>query len=267
MALPLFPSPLFRDAWDVFLLFTIPVGGGIPGGVLLAQSRGLAWPTMMALYFVSDVVLAFVFEPLMLLLIRTFRHVERVQNFASAFRRVLERSAARHMHSTGPLALVLVAFGVDPMTGRAAAKAEGHGFVTGWMIAIAGHDVFFGGDGLDALDAGHPRRRNRRDAGDPRPDDGRAGGNPPAARHSRLHGQSLIRPRWLRHPENGVPHEPVRCEWTEAFLTPSQALGTTPIASTSSRREGSDKLVTTTNVVAGGFSAKYLSLTEVIPGR
>lgn len=143
MAPPPFPAPLFRDAWDVFLLFTIPVGGGIPGGVLLAQSRGLAWPTMMALYFVSDVVLAFVFEPLMLLLIRTFRHVERVQNFASAFRRVLERSAARHMHSTGPLALVLVAFGVDPMTGRAAAKAAGHGFVTGWMIAIAGDMMYF----------------------------------------------------------------------------------------------------------------------------
>lgn len=29
------------------------------------------------------------------------------------------------------------------MTGRAAAKAAGHGFVTGWMIAIAGDMMYF----------------------------------------------------------------------------------------------------------------------------
>jgi uncharacterized membrane protein len=131
------------DLWDVFLLFTIPVGGGIPGGVLLAQSRGLAWPVMMVLYFISDVVLAFVFEPLMLLIIRVFSHVAWLQNVASAVRKTLEKSAAQYGHPTGPLALILVAFGVDPMTGRAAAKAAGHGFVTGWLIAITGDMMYF----------------------------------------------------------------------------------------------------------------------------
>lgn len=137
-------SALLQNSWDVFLLFTIPVGGGIPGGVLLAQSRGLTWPLMMFLYFVSDVLLALVFEPVMLAIIRVFSNVGWLQSIATTVRRSLERSAAQYGHPTGPLALILVAFGVDPMTGRAAAKAAGHGFVTGWMIAITGDMMYFG---------------------------------------------------------------------------------------------------------------------------
>jgi hypothetical protein len=49
---------------------------------------------------------------------------------------------AHYGNRTGPLALVLISFGVDPMTGRAAARSAGHGFVTGWLIAITG-DMFF----------------------------------------------------------------------------------------------------------------------------
>ena len=43
----------------------------------------------------------------------------------------------------GPLTLVLIAFGVDPMTGRAAALAAGHGFLAGWAIAIAGDMLYY----------------------------------------------------------------------------------------------------------------------------
>ena len=42
----------------------------------------------------------------------------------------------------GPLGLILVSFSVDPMTGRAAAAAAGHGFVPGWALAITG-DMFY----------------------------------------------------------------------------------------------------------------------------
>ena len=129
--------------WDIFLLFTVPIGGGIPGGVLLAQSRGISWPVMMGLYLLSDMALACVFEPLMLLFIRLFSHVNLIQTVAKAFSLALERSVARYGHATGPFALIMVAFGVDPMTGRAAAKAAGHGFITGWMIAIAGDMMYF----------------------------------------------------------------------------------------------------------------------------
>lgn len=35
----------------------------------------------------------------------------------------------------GPFALVMIAFGVDPMTGRPTALAAGHGFLVGWAVA------------------------------------------------------------------------------------------------------------------------------------
>ena len=43
----------------------------------------------------------------------------------------------------GPFTLVMIAFGVDPMTGRAAALAAGHGFVAGWAIAITGDMLYY----------------------------------------------------------------------------------------------------------------------------
>ena len=133
----------WTDCRDVFLLFAIPVGGGIPGGVLLAQSRGIVWPWMMVLYFFSDVMLALVFEPVLLLLVRISARVSLMRAVAGAWKQSLKKSSSLYAHATGPLALVMVAFGVDPMTGRAAAAAAGHGFVTGWMIAIAGDMLYF----------------------------------------------------------------------------------------------------------------------------
>ncbi|MEO5668767.1 MAG: hypothetical protein ABIR96_11965 [Bdellovibrionota bacterium] len=132
-----------KSAWEVFLLFLIPVGGGIPGGVLLARTRGIAWPIMMLLYFISDVVLACVFEPLMKTFIFIGRHVSFLGRFIDLMRKTVRKSASYYGTKTGPIALVMISFGVDPMTGRAAARAAGHGFVTGWLIAITGDMIYF----------------------------------------------------------------------------------------------------------------------------
>jgi hypothetical protein len=56
---------------------------------------------------------------------------------------MVDKSIAHYGNKTGPLALIMIAFTVDPMTGRAAAIAAGHGFVTGWMVAIAGDMIYF----------------------------------------------------------------------------------------------------------------------------
>jgi len=129
--------------WGVLLLFLVPVGGGIPAGVLMASSRGIAWPVTLALYFVSDVVLACVFEPMLRLMMIVGRAVPPLRRFAMFLRRWVQRTAASYGTAGGPLALVLVSFAVDPMTGRAAAAAAGHGFVPGWAIAIAGDMLYF----------------------------------------------------------------------------------------------------------------------------
>ena len=131
------------SAWEVFLLFTIPVGGGIPAGVLLGQNQGLGWLTMTVLYFISDILLACLFEPVMRGLAYAGKRIPMLEKMRIFFRRSTERSIARYGGKPGPLLLIAISFGVDPMTGRAAALALGHGFLTGWAIAILGDMLFF----------------------------------------------------------------------------------------------------------------------------
>lgn len=141
------------SAWlPVLKLFVIPVGGGIPAGVLLAQSKNLAWPVTTGLYLVSDIALAIAFEPILRLLAATVARVPFLTRFNAALKVAMARSAAHVTGtSTGPLALIMIAFGVDPMTGRATALAAGHGFITGWAIAIAGDMLYFGVIALTTL--------------------------------------------------------------------------------------------------------------------
>ena len=65
----------------VFMLFVLPVGGGIPAGVLLARANGLPWPVTAGLYFVSDVVLALASEPVLRLLVGLERKVRLLARF------------------------------------------------------------------------------------------------------------------------------------------------------------------------------------------
>ena len=126
----------------VLMLFLLPVGGGIPAGVLLARAKGLAWPMTAGLYFVSDVILAIAFEPI--LLVAWAGKVPFLARLSAAMKATMARSVA-HFSGTGagPFALVMIAFGVDPMTGRATALAAGHGFLTGWAFAIAGDMLYY----------------------------------------------------------------------------------------------------------------------------
>jgi len=129
---------------SVLMLFLLPVGGGIPAGVFLAHSEGLAWPITAGLYLVSDVVLALAFEPLLRLLVHLGRRVPFIGRVGAAMKVAMARSATHFSGNvTGPFTLILIAFGVDPMTGRAAALAAGHGFLSGWAFAIGGDMLYY----------------------------------------------------------------------------------------------------------------------------
>jgi len=137
------PASWPGGAWGVLLLFLVPVGGGIPAGVLLARARGLSVLLIMILYFLSDVVLACVFEPFLLGLRALGRILPPLGRLGERFIAAAQWSGMQAgAGASGPFRLVLVAFSVDPMTGRAAAAAAGHGFLPGWAIAITG-DMFY----------------------------------------------------------------------------------------------------------------------------
>ena len=126
------------------MLFLIPVGGGIPAGVLLARTKGLVWPVTAWLYLVSDLLLALAFEPILRLMAWLAGKVPFLARFSAAMKAAMARSAA-HFGSigAGPITLVLISFGADPMTGRASAMAAGHGFLMGWVFAIAGDMLYY----------------------------------------------------------------------------------------------------------------------------
>ena len=128
----------------VLMLFLLPVGGGIPAGVLLARANGLGWPMTAGLYFVSDVILAFSFEPILRLLTALGEKVTFLARFSAAMKAAVGRGVAHFSGtSAGPITLVMISFGVDPMTGRATALAAGHGFLMGWAFAIAGDMLYY----------------------------------------------------------------------------------------------------------------------------
>ena len=133
----------YSNIWDVFLLFSIPFGGGIPAGVLLGQKLGLGWLIIILTYFASDFLLALYFEPLLKLVIHYSERFEFTRRLKEAMTLSTQKMIARFGADTGPLTLIAFSFGVDPMTGRAAAHASGYGFIAGWAVAIAGDMVFF----------------------------------------------------------------------------------------------------------------------------
>lgn len=134
---------LASPAWQVFLLFTIPIGGGIPAGVALARYRGLPWPEMEAIYFLSDVLLALAFEPVMRAVLAAMRRNPALDRVKQVLKHYVLTVVRLYGPSGGPLALVVITFASDPMTGRAATHAAGHGFLTGWALAIAGDMLYF----------------------------------------------------------------------------------------------------------------------------
>lgn len=136
--------PSASNMLSVLKLFLIPVGGGIPAGVMLAQAKEIAWPVTALLYLFSDIVLALAFEPVLRLLAIICGKVSFLARISAALKAATARSVS-HISGTGagPIGLIMIAFGVDPMTGRASAHAAGHGFISGWAIAIAGDMLYF----------------------------------------------------------------------------------------------------------------------------
>lgn len=133
-----------KDLWDVIFIFLIPFGGGIPAGVLLAEKNAIPWPMIMFLYFISDIILALCFEPLLFLFIKYGKKNQFLYRFSVVCKMMVTKTLEHYGNTSGGIfALIMIAFGVDPMTGRAVAVAAGHGFLTGWMIAIAGDMLYF----------------------------------------------------------------------------------------------------------------------------
>jgi len=143
---PTAPLPAIwpTGAWGAFLLFLIPIGGGIPLGVIMGRDAGLSPLTMSGMYFVSDIFMAVTHEPFFWLLGWLANLVPVLGKVREFFRKASNQAGLQDEGASGPLGLILFSFTVDPISGRGAAAAAGHGFIMGWAFAIAGDMIYFG---------------------------------------------------------------------------------------------------------------------------
>lgn len=127
-----------KNAIDVFLLFIVPFGFGMPAGIILGHSRNVPWFEMMFLYFLSDCLLAVVFDPIM----HAVRKSPAFERIPAKFKTDYIKNMERFGFKPNAFSLIVFTFGSDPMTGRVATHIAGHGFFSGWTLAIIG-DMFF----------------------------------------------------------------------------------------------------------------------------
>src|SRR5216684_594933 len=129
--------------WGVFLIFVMPTVVGIPLGVIMARDAGLSPLLTAGLYFASDLVLAVTAEPMLALLRWVGKRVAVLGRLGNRLARLTESAGLKEEGVRGPLGLILVSFTVNPLAGRAAAAAAGHGFFSGWALAIVGDMAYF----------------------------------------------------------------------------------------------------------------------------
>ena len=130
-------------ALGAFLLFCVPIGGGIPAGVLMARNAGVSPPAMAVLYFLSDIVLAFTFEPILRVFTWLGRWMPPLARMGTWIRSL---APARGRRASGRARSARTRPGGvrrrpddRPRRGR----RGGHGFVRGWAIAITGDMLYF----------------------------------------------------------------------------------------------------------------------------
>src|SRR6478672_4223701 len=99
-ALPILSSNMGAGAWKVLSLFIIPIGGGIPAGVLLAKTYHLPWFITTFLYFISDLLLAIVFEPILLLAIHYGKRIPRLAHASIVMKEMIKRTTEHYGTST-----------------------------------------------------------------------------------------------------------------------------------------------------------------------
>src|SRR5438552_984222 len=143
------PSAPLPDLWPsgglgVFLIFVLPTIVGIPLGVIMARDAALDPLLTAGLYFASDLVLAVTAEPMLAGLRWVARRVPFLERLGARLARLTEATGLQEGGVRGPLGLILVSFTVNPLAGRAAAAAAGHGFFSGWALAIVGDMAYFG---------------------------------------------------------------------------------------------------------------------------
>ncbi|MBV8719733.1 MAG: hypothetical protein JOZ65_32065 [Chloroflexi bacterium] len=143
---PTAPLPTLwpTGALGVFLVFATQIGAGIPIGVVMARDAGLNVLEIAGLYLASDVLLAVICEPVLMVLRWLAARVYWLAALGQRLSRLSGATGLNEGRVKGPLGLILFSFVFAPAPARAASEAAGHGPISGWTLAIIGDMAYFG---------------------------------------------------------------------------------------------------------------------------
>lgn len=110
---------------------------------MLAKNFHIGWPMMMVIYFISDLILALIFEPIMHWLFKVGKNIPAIAQTGQIMKELTLKTIESYGQHLGPLALIIFTFSADPMSGRAATSVAGYGFITGWTLTIIGDMLYF----------------------------------------------------------------------------------------------------------------------------
>ena len=110
---------------------------------MLAKNLQIGWPMMMVIYFISDLILAIIFEPIMHWMFKVGKNIPAIAQTGAMMKAMTLKTIDNYGKHLGPLALILFTFSADPMSGRAATSIVGHGFLIGWTLTIIGDMLYF----------------------------------------------------------------------------------------------------------------------------
>jgi hypothetical protein len=136
-------SCLPTGALGAFLVFLLPLAGSIPIGVLMAHEASVPVFGIVVLYVLSDIVTAFVVEPLIRMGPRLGRRYESLRLIGQSVASLETQVGLGAKSVRGRLGLIFLAFCASPSSGRVAAALAGHGPVSGWTLAIIGDTLCF----------------------------------------------------------------------------------------------------------------------------
>src|SRR3569833_2320296 len=105
--------------WGAFLLFLVPIGGGIPLGILMARQAGLSIVAVVLMYLGSDLLSALVVEPFVAATRRLGPKRPAIRRLGERLSRLTQGAGLQGSGAWGPLGLVLLCFSVVPLAGRA----------------------------------------------------------------------------------------------------------------------------------------------------
>ncbi|HVB96154.1 MAG TPA: hypothetical protein VNG11_00340 [Chloroflexota bacterium] len=143
MSLSYLPAFFTSGPIAVFVVFLLPWGPGAPVGIVLARKDGVSPALTILLYVLSDVVTAFILDPLVRQLQSRGERSEFGRRLLGSFNKLGRLTQVSSGRFGLPFSLFIFTFATDFFTASVVSLGLPLGRVVAWLAIIAGDVIWF----------------------------------------------------------------------------------------------------------------------------